>query len=88
MDTERWAVCDQRAIECPEDPEIVGSLETLAKYLTEPFETDVEKHRVIFRWVADHVSLRRDESPASHAVVLVAWSSYSDASYRILSLCH
>ncbi len=56
MDTERWVECDQRATECPEDPEIVGSIESLAKYLTEPFETDVEKHRVIFRWVADHIS--------------------------------
>ena len=56
VDTERWVACDQRATECPEDPKIVGSIETLAQYLTEPFETDVEKHRVIFRWVADHIS--------------------------------
>ena len=42
VDTERWVACDQRATECPEDPKIVGSIETLAQYLTEPFETDVE----------------------------------------------
>lgn len=56
VDTERWVACDQRATECPEDPKIVGSIETLAQYLTEPFETDAEKHRVIFRWIADHIS--------------------------------
>ena len=55
-DADRFKEVDRRAVECPETPEVVGSVESLAKYLTAPFETDIEKHRVIFRWVAEHIS--------------------------------
>ena len=55
-DVDRFKEVDRRAVECPETPEVVGSVESLAKYLTAPFETDIEKHRVIFKWVAQNIS--------------------------------
>eukprot|EP01052_Picozoa_sp_SAG31_P013455 SAG31_NODE_809_length_11922_cov_15.915504_3_plen_485_part_00 len=52
----RFTAVDRRAVECPETPEVVGSVESLANWLTTPFETDIEKHRVIFRWIAENIS--------------------------------
>lgn len=49
---------DKRALDCPEKPAIVGSVESLVKHLTTPFESNpLLKYRVLFRWLCDRVSL-------------------------------
>ena len=77
VNAERWAACDERARGCPEDPAIVGSLESLARYLTEPFETDLEKHRVIFVWVADHISYNGKALQTGNYVVIQGVDPFS-----------
>ena len=53
---DRFKEADDRATSCPETPDVVGSLDSLAAYLVAPFTTDLLKHRVIFRWITDHIS--------------------------------
>lgn len=52
----RWVHPDERALSCPESAEVVGTVEGLARYLTQPFERAADKHRAIFRWVADRIA--------------------------------
>ena len=53
---DRFKAADERAVQCPESADVVGNVESLAKYLVEPFTTDILKHRVIFKWITDHIS--------------------------------
>eukprot|EP00298_Acanthocystis_sp_HF-20_P018046 c21883_g4_i1.p1 GENE.c21883_g4_i1~~c21883_g4_i1.p1 ORF type:complete len:813 (-),score=350.72 c21883_g4_i1:29-2467(-) len=49
----RWNAADSRALACP--AEKTRDIQTLARYLTDGFEKDVDKVRAIFRWVTENV---------------------------------
>ena len=52
----RWHKADSRALNCPEIPEVVGSVHALAMHLTSPFAASVDKYRAIFRWVTNNIA--------------------------------
>jgi len=52
----RWNEPDSRALNCPETPEVVGSVRTLAIHLASPFTAIVDKYRAIFRWVTNNIA--------------------------------
>jgi len=56
VEKDRYKGADDRAVSCPETDDVVGSVSSLASYLTEPFERDLLKHRVLFKWITEHIS--------------------------------
>jgi hypothetical protein len=54
-DTNQHAGADAHADGTPEREDVVGSVKSLAAYLTRPFGTAVQKHRALFRWVATRI---------------------------------
>lgn len=52
--TERFEELDRHALDAPRSAK--ASLESLTEYLLEPAETDLEKVRVIYRWITDNIS--------------------------------
>jgi len=52
--TERFKELDRHALDTPRSAK--ASLESLTEYLIEPAETDLEKVRVIYRWITDNIS--------------------------------
>lgn len=53
-DAARLAVMDAHALAAP--PEAAASVATLAVYLAQPARTEVEKTRVIYRWMAENIA--------------------------------
>ena len=55
----------------------MGAVESLARYLAAPFRTDLEKHRVIFRWVAENISYNAKALQTKNYVVIPGVDPFS-----------
>ena len=54
----RFHAIDSHALQAP--PEVEESVNTLAKYLAEPAQNDLEKVRAIYRWLTDRIAYDLD----------------------------